>query len=260
MGLGLVNGFAWSMALDRPTGEFGVAGLDQRRIADAAAVADPAGLVAAAVATPGGVDGHAQAQGLSHDFCFAPKNQGRPQLGPVAFAAAFAGQIGQALEGAEVVGAAVGVTGIVDGIHAEHQFASAPGFRQAQAEGDEHRVAPGHIGAGDYAALHAARGHGDGLVGEGRAAPAGQVDGDGVVLGQLQGLGNGLGREQFPPVPLAVIKREADHPVARLLGQGGSGGGVQATRQQGDGGGQGAGGARGGLHGLRLADGWCGSW
>ena len=234
MGLGLVNGFALSMALDRPTGEFGVARLDQRRITDAAAVADPAGFVAAAVATPGGVDGHAQAQGLSHDLCFAPKHQGRPQLGPVALAAAFAGQIGQALEGAEVVGAAVGVTGIVDGIHAEHQFGGAPGFRQAQPEGDEHRVAPGHIGAGDYAALHAARGHGDGLVGEGRAAPAGQVDGDGVVLGQLQGLGNGLGREQFPPVPLAVIKREANHGITRLHRQGCGRGGVQPAGEQGN--------------------------
>ena len=59
-------------------------------------------------------------------------------------------------------------------------------------------------------------GHGDGLVGEGRAAPAGQVDGDGVVLGQLQGLGNGLGGEQFPPVPLAVIKGETNHGITRL--------------------------------------------
>ena len=64
--------------------------------------------------------------------------------------------------------------------------------------------------------MDAARGHGDGLVGEGRAAPAGQVDGDGVVLRQLQGLGNGLGRKQFPPVPLAVIKREPNHGIARL--------------------------------------------
>ena len=64
-----------------------------------------------------------------------------------------------------------------------------------------------------------------------------QVDGDGVVLRKTQGGGHGGGGFQFAAVALAVVERQPDHPLAGLLGQGGGGGGIEPSGEQGDGGG-----------------------
>ena len=117
-------------------------------------------------------------------------NQGRPEAGALSLAAGTGGEIGEALKGFEVVGAAVGVARVIDRIHPQHQPLGAAGLRQAEADGDEHRVAPRHVGAGDRACRQASAGQRHGGVGEGGAAPGGEVHGHGVVLFEPQGLGH----------------------------------------------------------------------
>ena len=79
----------------------------------------------------------------------------------------FAGQVGQGLKGVEVVGPAVGITRVVDSIHPQHQPFGSASLRQAEAHGDEHGVAPGHIGGRNAALLNAMGGDRDAGVGEG---------------------------------------------------------------------------------------------
>ena len=145
--------------------EIGPAGRSQGVIADAAAVAHTAGFCATAVATPGVGDRHIEAQGFFHDPLFAPGDKRRPVLRPAAFAAHLAAQIGVSLKGGEIVGASVGIAGVIDRIHPQHDAIGAAGLRQAEADADEHRVAPRHVGAGDDALLHAIGG--DDLLGVG---------------------------------------------------------------------------------------------
>lgn len=85
----------------------------------------------------------------------------------MAFPTGFAGQVGQSLEGFEVVGSAVGVTRVVDSIHAKHQSLGPACFSQAEANGDEHGVAAGHIGGRNAALLNATGWDRDAGVGEG---------------------------------------------------------------------------------------------
>ena len=142
----------------------------------------------------------------------------------MAFAAGLAGQLSQGLEGFEVVGAAVGVAGVVDSIYAQHQLLGAAGLSQAQRQGDEHGVASRHVGARDHARLNPGARHGDGGVGEGGATPGGQVDGDGVVFSQSQERGQFGGGLQFAAMALAVIQRQPDHPITGFDRQGRGGG------------------------------------
>ena len=231
----------WSAAHRLRARQVGAPGLDQGRIANAAAVADAAWVLAAAVATPGLLNRHPQAQRLLDDLGFAPLHQGRPELGAMALSAGLAGQVRQGLEGAEVIRAAVRVAGVVDRIDPQHQAFGAAGLRQAEADADEHRVAPRDVGARDHAVLHPRVGNLHGGVRQGGATPGRQVDADAVVFGQAQGLRNRGGGLEFAPMALAVVKGEADDAVALRLGEGGGGGGIQPSGEQGDGGGQGFG-------------------
>ena len=226
----------WSAAHCSGARQVGTPGLDQGRIANAAAVADAARVLAAAVATPGLLNGHPQAQRLLDDLGFAPLHQGRPELGAMALSAGLAGQVRQGLEGTEVIRAAVRVAGVIDRIDPEHQPFGAAGLRQAEADADEHRVAPRDIGAGDHPVLHPRVGNLHGGVRQGGATPGRQVDADAVVFGQAQGLRDRGGGLEFAPMALAVVKGEADDAVALRLGEGGGGGGIQPSGEQGDGG------------------------
>ena len=100
------------------------------------------------------------------------------------FAAGLAGQIRQGLKRLQVIRSAVRIAGVIDGVNPEHQPFRLAGFRQAQPDGDEHRVATGHVGGRDHPLLNTIGGHVNRRVGEGRPAPGGQVHADAVVFRQ----------------------------------------------------------------------------
>ena len=154
----------------------------------------------------------------------------------MALPSGLAGQVRQGLKGLEIIRPAVGVAGVINGVDTEDQPGSAAGFRQAEADGDEHGVTTWHVGGRDHAVLHTACGDPDRCIGESGAAPGGQVDVDAVVFGQAEVFGDRCGCFQFTPVPLAVVEGEGDHPITGLQGQSRCRGRIQAAGQQRDGG------------------------
>ena len=134
-------------------------------------------------------------------------------------ATGLAAQIRQGLKGLEIVRTAVGIPRVVHRIDPQHQAFGAAGLRQAEADGDEHRVASRDIGRRNHTGLHPLAGDRLIEVCQRGATPGGQVDGDLVVFRQLQ-LFRDLGRGvQFAAMTLAVVEGQPDHAVTVLPGQ-----------------------------------------
>src|SRR5690606_5984582 len=100
--------------------------------------------------------------------------------------------------------------------------------------GQEQRVAGWHIGDGD-AAGRLYLGDLEIRVGQGRAADAPQVEGDGTVLDGAQFARQARRLRKLHFVALAVVEAQRIAVVATLPGNGQAGGGIQSTREQDDG-------------------------
>jgi hypothetical protein len=128
-----------------------------------------------------------------------------------------AGQSGQVLKGVEVIRTAVGITGVINGIHTKNQSFGPSGFGKAEPDCNEHRVASRDVGHGDDTVFHTAGGNG--LVGicEGGASPGSEIHIHLVMLCQLEMGGDFGGSFEFTPMTLSVIEGQSDDPITALL-------------------------------------------
>ena len=143
-------------------------------------------------------------------------------------------QVGHALVGGDVLGPAVGIAGVVEGVDTDEDVARGQDLGPGECEGQEDGVAGRHIGDGDALLAQclrvAALGHGD-IGGEGGAAEAAQVDIQDDMLGHSQRLRHPLGGLQFNGVPLAIAKGQGIGRETLGLGDGKHGRGIQTAAQ-----------------------------
>ena len=115
------------------------------------------------------------------------------------FSSRFTGEIGQGLEGLEVVRSAVGIAGVIHGIDTKHQTISSFGFGQAEANGDKNSVASWHVGRGNRPVFDAITGNLLAQIRQRGAPPSGKVDGD--AAGALRAIDLALLRLIFVQYP-----------------------------------------------------------
>ena len=184
------------------------------------------------------------------DFGFGQQHQRGVNAQAPPFDGAAGGEVGHGFKGFDVLRAAVGVAGIIDGVDADENVVGFEHFRPAQRHGEHHGVARGHVGDGDFifGVFGAVGGHGDGGIGERGAAKFAQIDlGDAVFAGAQFG-GNAPGGGEFGVVALAVGEREGVTVKAAPARQRKTGGGIQSAREQN----HGAGGGGEGQHTASL--------
>jgi hypothetical protein len=114
------------------------------------------------------------------------------------------GHVGQPLERLYEGRAAIRIARVINGVHADEQVARIDDFGVAQRNGQEHRVARGHVGRGN-ARTRLLR-HGDGGIGQRRAPDRRQVDADHAPLDGAERRGNAFCSGQFGPMTLPVIE------------------------------------------------------
>ena len=151
------------------------------------------------------------------------------------FPAGFAGQIRQILKCMQIIGAAVRVAGIVDGIHTQHKPFCATGLSQAETDCNEHRVSPRHVCRRNHIIQNSIGGNGDGGIRQGGTTPGGKVDGNAVVFCQAKVIGNCGSGVKLSAMALSLIKGQSDHTKTILFREGCCCRGVQTSREQGDG-------------------------
>lgn len=146
-------------------------------------------------------------------------------------------QVGGALEGGDELRAAVGIAGIVDGVHANEDVAGLGDLGVSGGEGEKDEVAGGDVGDGD-AVGHVSGGAILGNIdvgGERGAADGTEVDGDDAVVDRAENARDLLGGDEFVAVALAVIEGEGVTCESGLARDGECGGTVQAAGEEDDG-------------------------
>ncbi len=142
-----------------------------------------------------------------------------------AFDAGLGRQVGQALEGLDVFGAAIGISAVIDGIDAHEDVGRPDGLGKGQGQGEQHRVPRrdvGHRDAFRHGVGRPVLGHVQ-RVGQGAAAQLRQIDVEDHVPADIDRLGHAPRRLKLEVVPLAVVHRKRVEIVAFLPGDGGGG-------------------------------------
>ena len=144
------------------------------------------------------------------------------------------GQVGQSLEGGDVLRPAIGISAVVDGVDAEENVGRADHFGIGQRQRQQDRIPRGDVGDGDsvgHLPGVAVLGHLDG-GGQGAAAEASKIDGRLDVAADAQGPGHPAGRLQLETVPLAVIDRKRIEGKPLSPRDGGRGGRIEPPGKQ----------------------------
>ena len=139
---------------------------------------------------------------------------------------------GHVLERGDEFGAAIGIARIIERIDPDYQVARARGFRPAQRQAEEDRVARGHIGDGDVVADAVLR-HVD-IGGQRRTAERAQIE-------RQHDVPLGAERVRDPPrggeldlVALVIVDRQREQPIAVRAHRRRGNHRVEAARNQGD--------------------------
>ncbi len=140
----------------------------------------------------------------------------------------FGGQVGQAFEGLYECGPAIGITGIIDGVHADKDIPGARHLGPRQRKGEEDGVAGGNVGDGNAAGRESIFRNID-TGGQGGAAKDAKIEGDDAVLGGSERRGNAAGGVQLNAVALAVIEGQGMANITFAAGIGETGGGVESA-------------------------------
>ena len=157
---------------------------------------------------------------------------------PCAFDAGLGRQLRQPFERRDELGPAVGVTGVVERVHADEDVMSVQCFRPRERERQEHRVAGRHVGGGDVAGVQRAVLGDVNRVGQRRPAKGRQVDRQLDVAHGSERPCDGPCRLDLASMPLAVEDRQRIHVEAACLGHGGGSGRVEPAAEQHDGAGR----------------------
>jgi hypothetical protein len=138
------------------------------------------------------------------------------------------GEIGHRFKGGDVLGAAVGITRVVEGVDADEEVEGAEHLGPAKGEGEEDSVARRHIGDRDDPFFYSAFGHRL-LRGQGAAADPAQIEIDHQVLFDPDLWRILLRLGQFHCMPLAI--GEAHGAGGEPFGPGDrqTGGGVESA-------------------------------
>src|ERR1700722_11179990 len=176
---------------------------------------------------------NAQLRAQLDDLAFGKLNQRRMnfQMG-APFHAGLGYQIGHVLEGGDKFWPAIGVSGIIDGVHADKNVGAGEHLRPSQREREENRIARRNIG--DRDALTEPR-FGDRNVGrESRSAESAQIDSDNAMPGRSQAGCHTRGGFKLGPMPLAIVETERIATIAFAPRDSQAGGRIQASAQQTD--------------------------
>jgi serine/threonine protein kinase/Tfp pilus assembly protein PilF len=154
---------------------------------------------------------HAQGQAAGDDAVLGHRQErGVDPEGAAALDAGLRRQVGHHLEGAEVLGPAVGIAGVVHAVGAEEEVEGAERFGPGQGQRQEHRVPRRHVGDGDLG-RHRLGGAvlGDVDVGrQGAAAEGAEVDLELDVPRDSHRRRHPPRRQALDLVPLAVADRQ----------------------------------------------------
>ena len=123
---------------------------------------------------------------------------------PAAFDAGTRGQRGEALECFEVLGAAIGIAGVIERVRADGDVACIEHFRPRQRERQKDGVSRGDVRGRDDGGVDGAIFRHGGVVGQGRPADRRQVHSNLQVLPHAQGTRDPPGRLDLTRVALAV--------------------------------------------------------
>src|SRR5688572_2739881 len=119
-------------------------------------------------------------------------------------------EVGHALEGFDIFLPAIRISRIIDRIYADKDVGRVQHFGPRQRVGKEYRVARWNVGNRDacrHCLCRAVLWDVD-IRGERAAADAAQIDGERYVAGGAQVLRDAIGRLEFKPVPLTIVKRQ----------------------------------------------------
>ncbi len=174
----------------------------------------------------------------SDDLGFGHVHQWGMDLKGVGFDADFGGEVGGLGEGGNELGAAIGVSGIVDGVDAEEKIGGAECFGIGQCDREEHQVAGGDIGDGDigHGRFVAVFGDLGVVVGEGRSAEGADVEREGSMRGRAEVVGDLGGGIEFVAMALAIVKGDGVAGVVLVASDGQDGGAVESAGEEDDGG------------------------
>ena len=143
-------------------------------------------------------------------------------------------QVGHLLVGADVLGPAVRVAAVVQGVDADEDVAGLQHLGPGQREGQEDRVAGRNVGDRDLVrqVLGALVVRDADLSGQGRPAEHAQVDVGHDMLGHAERIGDPPGRVKFDAVTLPVAEAERMRDVALRMSDRQHRGGIQPTAEQ----------------------------
>src|SRR5215471_17876377 len=191
----------------------------EARIAEAAGAAVGLGRIAG----PGQGEVHPELVGAGHDLSLAQGDErGVDAEAALAFHAGLRGEIRQALEGLNELRTAIGIARVVEGVDADEDVLCLLHLGPPEGMGEEDGVARGNLGDGD-------------VGGERGAADGAEIETQGEVRAGAEGRGHLPRRLELAHVALAIVERQRAALVALGEGDGESGRGIEATREQHDG-------------------------
>ena len=153
---------------------------------------------------------------------------------PCAFDGSLGGEVGHLLEGCDVLGAAVGITRVVDGIDSDKEVPTAEHLGPGQSQRQHDGIACRHIGDRN-ARLHTVDGNGDAAVGQRRTTEDVEPQRQCPVLAGTERCGNSRRGPEFDAMTLAVIDRQTMTGETAGAGDRQRGCGVEPTGEEDDG-------------------------
>jgi hypothetical protein len=119
---------------------------------------------------------HAKLQAAPDDLGLGEIDQRRQDAQPPALDASLGGQPREMLERAKILGATVGIAGVIQRIHTNDDGLRADHFRPGKRQRQKHGVPRGHIGGRDVAGVQRPVLRNDAIAHQRRAADLGQRD------------------------------------------------------------------------------------
>jgi hypothetical protein len=186
------------------------------------------------VAGGGEPEVHSQIQPPPDDLRLAQRDERRVNPDFRAFDSRAGGEVRHSGVGRDVLGPAVGIAAVVEGVGPKEDVPGAEGFGPREREGEEDRVPGRHVGGRDTLPDPLRRrvlGHRD-VAGEGGSAEGAEIQVHDHVSCDGQSGRNPAGRLELDRVALAVPHAQGVDLEALAARHGGGGGGVHAAAQE----------------------------
>src|SRR5262249_29480886 len=176
----------------------------------------------------------AESDTAADDVRLAQRDERRVHAEARALDAGARRQAGEALEGGDELGAAIGIARIVERVDADDDVVRAEDLGPAECDRQEDRVARGHVGGRNLRRVQAAAVRYGRARRERRSADGAQVEVELEVPLDAERARDGARRLDLTRVPLPVVDREREQREALLPGHRGGGIGVEPPAEQHD--------------------------